>query len=99
GEDVGRHLPDPPGAVTGGGDDRRGGLVVPGVQQAAGRPDPGPVAVRAAVVAGQHVAGRLAAQNQDEAAVGLAAPEQRDAARYELRLPALLALVQDALPR
>ena len=75
--------------------------LVPGVQQAASGPDPGPVAGATALGAIEDMAGGIAAEHGDQAVVHIIGPagQQGDAAGDEGRAASAAALGRDALPR
>jgi len=77
-DDLGRHFPYSPCVVGCGLDDRGCGSVVPGVQEAAGRPDTRPVAVLATFMAAEHVLRWRSAQRQDQAVIYFLALQQGD---------------------
>ena len=97
GDHLGCHLAYSPCIVVGGSDDGSCSSPIPGMQQAAGGPHPGPVAVLRSRTAGEHVLGWRSAQRQDQVIVNLAAFQQVDASGDHSWLPPTCALGLDAL--
>ena len=98
GDDLGRHLPDPPRRLGGGPHDGRGGPVLPDVQQPAGGPTPVASSLLAALAAAQHVGGRAGPPRASTSAfVHLAGLQQVDAPGDDARRAVLLALGCDVL--
>jgi hypothetical protein len=98
-DDFGCHFPDSPGVVGGGPDDRCCRPVIPGVQEAAGRPHTGPVALFAPFMAFEDILCWLATQRQDQAVINFPALQQVDASGGQSWLPSPSALGLNALAR
>lgn len=96
--DLESHLPNSPGVIAQSGDDRLGGLVLPGPQQASGRPHPQPVR-GPTLLTGQGPASWRSAKRHDELRIYSASLQKSDAAGNNSWPTALAALVLHTLLR
>jgi hypothetical protein len=97
--DFGCHFPDSPRIVGSGPDDRCRRPVIPDVQEAAGRPHTGPVALFAPFMAFEDILCWFATQRQDQIVINFPALQQVDASGGQSWLPSPSALGLNALAR